>query len=206
MSRGGFMLTLDSIAEIQEKGFCVLKANFPRSLIEACRQAFWPILLEYIRLHHDQPNRGPHRHFLPMPFTSSCFAPECFFDSIVLQIVRGVMDERVVADQYGCEVPIKGSTYQRAHVDYQRPLFPESPELVLPPYMLIVSFGLMEITHIHGPIEIAPGTHRMERNEALRCVQSGEIAMHPVILGLGDVLIRHPWSLHRGTPNITDTP
>ncbi len=25
-------------------------------------------------------------------------------------------------------------------------------------------------------------------------------------LEIGDVLIRHPWALHRGTPNTTDTP
>jgi hypothetical protein len=25
-------------------------------------------------------------------------------------------------------------------------------------------------------------------------------------LEIGDVLIRHPWALHRGTPNSTDTP
>jgi ectoine hydroxylase-related dioxygenase (phytanoyl-CoA dioxygenase family) len=37
-------------------------------------------------------------------------------------------------------------------------------------------------------------------------VQSGEIKMQPVLLELGDVLIRHPWALHRGTPNTTGTP
>ena len=25
-------------------------------------------------------------------------------------------------------------------------------------------------------------------------------------MDIGDVLIRHPWTLHRGTPNKTDTP
>lgn len=30
--------------------------------------------------------------------------------------------------------------------------------------------------------------------------------MRPVPLEIGDVLIRHPWALHRGTPNSTDTP
>jgi hypothetical protein len=27
-------------------------------------------------------------------------------------------------------------------VDYQRPLFPETPDIVLPAYALVVSFGL----------------------------------------------------------------
>lgn len=200
------MLAEDKIAELYDKGFCLLKAHFSKSLVTACREWFWPILLDYVKRHYDKPNRGPHRHFLAMPFETPCFAPEFFFDPEVLTIVRGMMDERIVADQWGCDVAVKGSTHQGVHVDYQRPLFPEAPELLLPTYILVVSFGLSDITPAHGPIEIAPGTHRMPRNEALRSVEYAEIEMQPVPLEIGDVLIRHPWALHRGTPNIADTP
>jgi Phytanoyl-CoA dioxygenase (PhyH) len=196
----------DKIAELEEEGFCVLKTHLSKSLIHTCREAFWPILLDYLERHRDQPNRGPNRHFLPMSFEPPCFAPEFFFDTGVLGIVRGVMDDWVVADQWGCDVPLPGSKHQEFHVDYQRPLFPEAPELLLPPYMLAVSFGLIDIMLAHGPIEIAPGTHKMQRNEALRSIRSAEIKIQPVPLESGDVLIRHPWALHRGTPNLTNTP
>jgi ectoine hydroxylase-related dioxygenase (phytanoyl-CoA dioxygenase family) len=46
----------------------------------------------------------------------------------------------------------------------------------------------------------------MARVEAQRSVESAEIEMPPVPLEICDVLIRHPWALHRGTPNTTDTP
>jgi ectoine hydroxylase-related dioxygenase (phytanoyl-CoA dioxygenase family) len=141
-----------------------------------------------------------------MPFEPPCFAPEFFFDTEVLNIVRGAMDDRIVADQWGCDVPVRGSDYQDIHPDYRRPLFAEATELVLPVYMLIVSFGLVGISSEHGPIEIAPGTHRMARKEAMRAVEAGEIGMRSVPLEIGDVLIRHPWALHRGTPNRTGTP
>jgi ectoine hydroxylase-related dioxygenase (phytanoyl-CoA dioxygenase family) len=141
-----------------------------------------------------------------MPFEPPCFVPEFFFDTDLLSIVRTVMDDRVVADQWGCDVPVRGSEYQGIHVDYQRPLFPEAPDLSLPPYLLIVSFGLVRITLENGPIEIAAGTHRVPRKEALRAVEAGEIDMQPIQLEIGDVLIRHPWALHRGSPNTTDTP
>ncbi len=141
-----------------------------------------------------------------MPFVPPCFAPEFFFDAGVLNIVRGAMDDRVVADQWGCDVALKGSTHQAFHADYQRPLFSEAPDMPLPAYMLVVSFGLLEIAPTDGPIEIAPGTHHMPRSQAMRCVEEGAIEAQPVTLGLGDVLIRHPWALHRGTPNLTDTP
>ena len=196
----------DKIAELQDKGFCVLKAHFDGALVETCRKAFWPILMDHLQRRQAEPNRGPQRHFLPMSFEPPCFAPQFFFDTEVLAIVRGAMDERVVADQWGCDVPLKGSKHQDPHVDYQRPLFPEAPDLSLPTYMLVVSFGLVNITPAHGPIEIAPGTHRMPGKEAQRCVESAEIEMQSVPLEIGDVLIRHPWALHRGAPNTTDTP
>jgi hypothetical protein len=196
----------DKIAELRDRGFCVLKAHFDRSLVERCRAAFWPILLEYLDKNRDQPNRGEHRHFLPMPFDPPCFAPEFFFDGGILGVVRRMMDKRMVADQWGCDVPLKGSTYQQPHVDYRHPLFAEAPDLLLPTYMLAVSFGLIDISVAHGPIEIAPGTHRMPTGEALHLVESGATGLQPVTLDLGDVLIRHPWALHRGTPNATDTP
>jgi ectoine hydroxylase-related dioxygenase (phytanoyl-CoA dioxygenase family) len=196
----------DKISELQDRGFCILKAHFAKSVIESCREAFWPILLDYVQRNHDKPNRGENRHFLAMPFEPPCFAPEFFFDAGVLSIVRGVMDDRVVADQWGCDAPLQGSKHQEFHVDYQRPLFPEAPELSLPTYMLVVSFGLIDIAPAHGPIEIAPGTHKMPRGEALRAIKDAEIETQTVTLNLGDVLIRHPWALHRGTPNVTDTP
>jgi hypothetical protein len=203
---GDLVPASDKTAELQENGFCVLKAHFATSAVQSCREAFWPVLLDYLEKNRDRPNRGEHRHFLPMPFEPPCFAPEFFLDGGVLDIVRRVMDKRVVADQWGCDVPLKGSVRQEFHVDYKHPLFAEAPDLPLPVYMLVVSFGLSDISPEHGPIEIAPGTHRMPRNEALRSVADGEIEPRPVTLNLGDVLIRHPWALHRGTPNVTDTP
>jgi hypothetical protein len=200
------MIAKNKILEPHEIGYCVLRAHLPKGVIDACRDAFWPILLTYLKNHGHEPNRGTHRHFLPMPFEPPCFAPEFFFDTEVLNIVRGAMDRRVVADQWGCDVPLRGSEYQRVHIDYQRPLFEEAPGLSLPPYMLVVNFGLVPITPSYGPIEIAPGTHRVPRDAAMRSVECGESELRVVPLEVDDVLIRHPWALHRGTPNATDVP
>jgi len=193
------------LSELHDRGYCVLKRALAESLIEACRDAFWPVLLRYLG-DGNQPNRGPQRHFLPMPFEPPCFDPGFFFNDEVLGVIHAAMDDRVVADQWSCDAPLMGSQNQGVHIDYQRPLFAEFPDLLLPPYMLVASFGLIDITPAHGPIEIAPGTHRMDRNEALRVVESGEIDLQAAPLEIGDVLIRHPWALHRGTPNTTATP
>ena len=66
----------DKIVEIQERGYCILREHFERPLIDACRSAFWPVLLAYLKTHGDEPNRGPHRHFVRMPFEPPCFAPD----------------------------------------------------------------------------------------------------------------------------------
>jgi hypothetical protein len=195
----------EKIGEVREHGYCILRGHFAPRLVDACREAFWPQLLAYLGSGVAS-NRGPHRHFLAMPFEPPIFVPQFFFDDAVLSIVRGLMDDRVVADQWGSDVPVRGSEYQGIHVDYQRPLFPEAPDLPLPPYAVVVSFGLVQIAREHGPIEIAAGTHRMKRAEALRAVETGEIGLQAVPLEIGDVLIRHPWAVHRGTPNTTDVP
>jgi len=109
----------DKIIEVQDKGYCILREHFASPLIDACRDTFWPLLLAYLKIHRNEPNRGPHRHFLPLPFEPPCFTPEFFFDNEVLSIVRGVMDDRVVADQWGCDVALRGSDYQGIHVDYR---------------------------------------------------------------------------------------
>jgi hypothetical protein len=42
------MITYEKITELQRKGFCVLRAHLPALLIEACREALWPILFRYL--------------------------------------------------------------------------------------------------------------------------------------------------------------
>lgn len=196
--------TRERTNDLVVKGYCVLPRHFARSLTDACRMAVWPVMLAHVE--QNEPNRGAHRYFFPMPFDPPCFAPEFFFDDAILHIVRGAMDDRVVADQWGCDVPLEGSEYQGVHVDYARPLFAEVPDLFLPPHMLVMSFGLSRIARENGPIEIAPGTHRMPRAGAMRAVEAGEIPLEPIGLDVGDVLIRHPWVLHRGSPNTTPIP
>jgi len=198
------MFPAQAIEEFKNQGFCVLRNHFDSYLVHECREAFWPRMLAYID--SAKANRGPHRYFLPMPFDPRCFMPQFFFDPDVITIVQGLMGDHIVADQWGCDVPLQGSEYQNFHLDYQRPLFAELPDLILPPYALVVSFGLVQIPRERGPIEIVPGTHRVTKESALKAIQDKEIDAQTVCLELGDVLIRHPWAWHRGTPNTTGIP
>ncbi len=196
-----------SIQDVRDNGYCVLKQHLPPPSIARCRDAFWPVLRAYLEEHGSSPNRGPQRHYLPMPFEPPCFEREFFFDSGVLAVVRHLMDDRIVADQWGCDVALPGSTFQNAHIDYHRPLFPEAPGMHLPVYILVVSFALLPITPDNGPIEIAPGTHRLPAEASPRPAAFVlPVPLQPVLLEPGDVLIRHPRALHRGSPNRTGAP
>ena len=196
----------DKVEVFQKYGYCILKGHFSISLVDNCRVAFLPKLKTYLDNNVQLPNRGTSRYFLPMPFDPPCFVPEFFFDLEILAIVKSIMGDRIIADQLGCDVPLLGSSYQAAHVDYQRPLFHEFPDLILPTYMLAVSFGLTKIAQEDGAIELAPGTHAMSREEAIDAVEASKIKLLPICMDVGDVLIRHPWTLHRGTPNSTHSP
>ncbi len=72
-----------AIREFRERGFCILRNHFDPRLIENCREALWPRLMAYIQT--AEPNRGPHRHFLSMPFQPPYFSPQFFFDPEVLE-------------------------------------------------------------------------------------------------------------------------
>jgi len=192
--------------ELKLKGFCVLNNVLPCDQIDRLREGFWQTLTDYLGKNAQFSNRGPNRHFMAMPFNPSTFSADFFFNPTILEMIKSVLGERMVIDQWGCDTAVLGSEYQQLHIDYQRPLFPEFPNLLLPPYMLIVSFGLLDIKQRNGAIEIAAGTHKLERERANCLVGSGTISLQPVELRKGDVLIRHPWALHRGTPNFTETP
>ncbi len=71
--------------------------------------------------------------------------------------------------------------------------------------MMVINFPLMDGTMEHGPVEIARGTHVINKDIALSKVESGEYPLEPLPLRMGDVLFRDARGLHRGTPNRTDT-
>jgi hypothetical protein len=173
------------------------------AIVEAARVALWPAIDAHIR--GSVPNRGPGRFFFPMPFEPPCFSTAFMFNPEVLAVVRIMLGERYVADQWGCDVCAEGSAHQGVHVDYRRPLFEELPDLRVPAYMIVVNFSLAPIGRADG-IEIAPESHLLPREHAIAAVQADRIPLELVLLDPGDILIRHPWALHRGSPNVSGRP
>ena len=71
---------------------------------------------------------------------------------------------------------------------------------------LAVNFPLVDCRPENGPLEITPSTHLLDKDEALRRIESGDIVLEQVLMNRGDVLIRDVRHIHRGSPNHTDQP
>jgi len=77
---------------------------------------------------------------------------------------------------------------------------------VTPLYALAVNFPLVDVTAENGPFQMARGTHVLPREEGLARIASGAIPMESFLMSRGDVCIRTPLALHRGSPNRTAVP
>ena len=103
--------------------------------------------------------------FFRCQFEPPCFTPACLLRSRspARSRVRSWTIESSLTN-VGCDVPLHViGRIRRCHVDYQRPLFPEIPDLGLPPHALDRQLSVRSRSPLStAPIEIAArATHRM---------------------------------------------
>lgn len=75
-----------------------------------------------------------------------------------------------------------------------------------PPFLIALNFPFVEVTPERGPFEIARGSHLLPKADALSRIAAEEIPLEPLLMEVGDVLIRNPACLHRGSRNRTAEP
>jgi ectoine hydroxylase-related dioxygenase (phytanoyl-CoA dioxygenase family) len=185
-------------------GYCVLPRHFSHALLAPIQQAFAPLLHRHIEREGHKKNRGSERYYVTLPFRAPFAEPALYEDPDILAIVKGLVGDDPVLCQLATDTPLLGSDYQDVHRDAQ-PLFPEL-DRETPPFQLAVNFPLVDVTVDNGPVEIAKGTHALTKAEAQQLLARGETRLEPVLMKLGDVMIRDVRGLHRGTPNRTDVP
>ncbi|MDX2232272.1 MAG: phytanoyl-CoA dioxygenase family protein [Leptolyngbyaceae cyanobacterium bins.349] len=195
---------LDQLADdLNRDGICIIRGLFDRPLIEAWAGAFNALFQE----RQQQPNgvapRGKARGYVTLPWNAPFADLQVFANPTILGVIDRVFYQEYKLVQLAVDIPMQGSEYQDIHRDF-RPLF--SDQIVTPLYALAVNFPLVDVTADNGPFEMARGTHVMPREEALVKVRGGEILMEQFHMQLGDVMIRSPLALHRGTPNRTSQP
>jgi hypothetical protein len=191
--------------DFNRDSFVLLKDHLPRATLARWREAFQPLLEAGIARERDNPNRGPERYYVTLPFAAPFADPAVYEDPDILAIVERVAGPEPQLCQLATDTPLKGSDYQEWHADTPA-LFPETGSNDTPSFQLAVNFALCDVTDANGPFETTFGTHRMNKAEAMAGLASGAIERRRLPMAMGDVLIRDVRAVHRGTPNTTDTP
>lgn len=195
---------LDQFAdELNRDGIVVIPDLFDRQTMEAWSRAFGELFADRKSRPGGLAPRERSRYYLTLPWVPPFADVNIFANDVILGVLDRVFAQEYVMVQLGADVPEKGSDYQETHRDY-RPLF--SDDVVTPLYALAVNFPLVEVTDENGPFEMARGTHVLPREDGIAKVDSGEIPIERFYPRPGDVSIRTPLALHRGTPNLTDIP
>lgn len=198
------LTAIDRFAEdLNRDGICIIRGLFDQNLIEEWKAAFDALFQERQQRPGGLAPRGQARYYTTLPWISPFTNPDVFANPVILAVLDRVFFQEYKLVQLAADIPMQGSEYQDIHRDF-RPLF--SDRIVTPLYALAVNFSLVEVTSDNGPFEMARGTHVMSREEGLVKIRSGEIPLEPFYLQPGDVMIRSPLALHRGTPNRTPQP
>jgi ectoine hydroxylase-related dioxygenase (phytanoyl-CoA dioxygenase family) len=190
--------------EVRRTSATVIRGLFPVETMDRWNEAFQPLLEAAVEREKDDPNRGAARYYVTLPFHGLWADPEIVDNDAIMAVVSELVGDDGVMCQLATDTPLKGSDYQDLHRDTQL-LFPETGAET-PPYQLAVNFPLVDVTPERGPMEMAPGTHMLSKAEGMRRIETGEIPVEPVYLNRGDVMIRDVRHIHRGTPNLSDTP
>lgn len=195
---------LDQFAEdLNRDGICIIRGLFDRNLMQEWIDAFNVLFQERQQRPGGLAPRGQARCYVTLPWVLPFANPAVFANPVILGVLDRVFFQEYKLVQLAADIPMQGSDYQEIHRDF-RPLF--SDQIVTPLYALAVNFPLVEVNAENGPFEMARGTHVMPREEGLVKIRAGEIPMEPFYMQLGDVMIRSPLALHRGTPNQTPQP
>lgn len=195
---------LDQLAaDLNRDGICILRGLFDRQLIEEWAVAFDALFHQRQQQPDGVAPRGKARGYVTLPWLKPFANSDVFANPTILGVLDRIFYQEYKLVQLAVDIPMQGSEYQEIHRDF-RPLFTD--QIVTPLYAVAVNFPLVEVTAENGPFEMARGTHVMPKDEALVKVRAGEILMEQFYLQPGDVMIRSPLALHRGTPNVTPQP
>jgi ectoine hydroxylase-related dioxygenase (phytanoyl-CoA dioxygenase family) len=190
--------------EVRATSVTILRGLFPVETIDAWNAAFQPLLQQAIAREADDPNRGPQRFYVTLPFYGLWADPAIIDNDAIMAVVEALVGADGVMCQLAADTPLKGSQNQDLHRDTQL-LFPETGQET-PPYQLAVNFPLIDVTDETGPMEWAAGTHMTSKAEGLSLIQSGAAPLRRAYMRRGDVMIRDVRHIHRGTPNLGDIP
>ena len=122
---------------------------------------------------------------------------------VIEELVTAVMG----AWRYGvtkAECPFKDSDTMAWHPDTEST---GDPGQAVRTTRLTFNVPLVDVNDANGPMEVIPGSHRMHHDGARLYIDSvPQLYTVKVLMRRGDTMLRDGNLLHRGTPNLTDSP
>lgn len=191
------------VEDLNRDGICIIPNVFDQRLIDEWLEAFEKLFRDRQNQIGGLAPRETARYYLTLPWVAPFANQAVFANPVIMGILERVFYQEFVMVQMGVDVPFFGSDYQEIHRDF-RPLFTD--HIVTPLYALAVNFPLVEVTKENGPFQMARGTHLLPKEEGLSKIATGEILMESFYPKAGDVVVRSPLALHRGSPNRSNQP
>ena len=98
--------------QLRERGVVVLPEPLPAGFVAGLRDAFEPLLEEYLR--RAEPNRGARRHQMYLPFDPPFSDPALWANPTVLEVVEQVLGPDFECTYYGSDTPTPARTISRS--------------------------------------------------------------------------------------------
>ena len=83
----------DCARQVRDVGYTILEGCFPKEIVETVARAFAPIWDGHQDIIRTDPNRGPMRHFIPLPFDVPFYQSAIHANPDVIAIVKTTMGE-----------------------------------------------------------------------------------------------------------------
>jgi hypothetical protein len=96
---------------IRTTGYTVLKNVVPKNIVATMRDAFWPLYDANLDTIKNDPNRGPMRYYIILPFAPPFYQSALHANADIIAIVRRIRGNSAYCTQFASDTPAKGSVY-----------------------------------------------------------------------------------------------
>ena len=190
-------------------GITALRGAFSQSWVDELRADIEELFVDALQRPGGAVGRGPQRYYVEVhPERLRGFA-ELVSHPWVVAVCEAVLGADYKIVEIGFDVPLQGAAYQPWHRDFPAP---EATLVGRRLNSLAFNVTTVDVTEDMGPFEVAVGTQWDAPDEFAhgmfppkRLYPRYESRAQRKMPKMGDISARSALTIHRGTPNVTET-